>query len=462
MWISKFVGGGVLIAGAVSPLGGDQSPDPWGPPWVASTPGQFEAVPLDATNLHLSGLSDVQLEPLSGFGELRALDLNGMDYDADESLVTDAGFAHVLRHDALRSLDVLGLEAIGPASFAGIAGLEALEHLAVGYSPGLRMEHVLAYARLPELRSLDVCLPRGSTRGWVQALAQAPALESLRLNWSLREPTPEDWAGFAELEDIRSLTLEMSFGLGNGQAELLRLPEGLQHLGIPFSSIGAEGVALLPECDGLLGLDVTGCSGFDDHALAVALARYPKLVELDLLLTSVSEVGIASLAKRRGLRRLTLGSLGTPLGDEVAPALAKMKSLEELVLRAPGVFNDRNAGLLSKLSKLRSLELHVSTRITNRGFGGLGRLKALDALTLRAQGRLNKAELERLAKIPNLSFLEFHGCERLADDALPGLRRSKSLKWIRFVSCPELTDDGIQSLRGELPNTRIQHVPGRE
>src|SRR5438128_533993 len=145
----------------------------------------------------------------------------------------------------------------------------------------------------------------------------------------------------------------------------------------------------------LRGLDLEGTE-IGDLALRF-VGRIPRLEELNLSHTSVSDAGLASFLN--ALRRLKLSHTNVR-----GVALGRLTTLEELDLSGAPV-NDESAKQLAQLVNLRKLRLSY-TDLTDAAYAGLKSLPRLEHLDLAGNdvGDKGLAEISSIASLTELNL----------------------------------------------------------
>lgn len=228
----------------------------------------------------------------------------------------------------------------------------------------------------------DQWRPIGRTRGTVRL----PAKAEVRLNVGKTASRDLTWLDDLGPDDVQALNLYRSDVRDEALRPITRLT-GLRAIQLQSTRItdaaleGFDSLTNLEEID--LGAFAVNRDGFGvgDGAMRV-LGRLPKLRNVQLRLTKVSDAGLAELAKCQSLTILDLS--GTRVSDAGLVHLTKLPHLETLRL---GISNegtnvtDEGLKTVGKLSELTWLDLS-STTITGRGLAHLSGLKKLKTLAL--------------------------------------------------------------------------------
>jgi internalin A len=215
-------------------------------------------------------------------------------------------------------------------------------------------------ARLPNLTHLDLSLTRISDHG-LEQLKDAPAITDLNLysdelitdaglsalkGWKhlkrlsvrgtkITDTTLQHLSGIASLESLDAGYAQITdVGL-----ELLTPLTNLKELAIGGNKLTDTGLQSLRQLPGLIYLDLSGAERTDSGLWSVsltepgldAIATLGNLRHLRLNGTLVSARGIERLAGLSKIERLDLQGCGR-IGDEVAPVLARFRSLQRVDL----------------------------------------------------------------------------------------------------------------------------------
>jgi hypothetical protein len=149
-------------------------------------------------------------------------------------------------------------------------------------------------------------------------------------------------------------------------------------------------------------IEVTGFSVSDDfveHLIALE-----NLEALDLVLTSVTDKGVARLSTLKKLRELRICHCSN-VTDKGITTLGKLANLELLWIKENPKVTGTGLTGLRELTKLRSLDLDWS-RITDEGVKALGGHPSLESLALNGCP-ITDQSLSYLPKIPKLRDVAF-------------------------------------------------------
>jgi len=232
-----------------------------------ATLGKLERLTLVQTRFN-----DLQTRRLARLGELRALDLRGNMEAGDLTLGVVGGLPH-LRGFKHRSTIVSD---DGLAALARSTSLEALfaQDFAITNAAGAHL------ATIPALASLEIFRCQGFGTEGVLALAPLKKLSRLTLR-DLPEVGDPALAVLGELPALERLTLH------------------------ELASVGDEGLAHLAGARNLVALDIWSLPRMTDRSLD-AIASLPKLRELSIRETGVTEAAVDTILAMPNLTTLTL------------------------------------------------------------------------------------------------------------------------------------------------------------
>jgi len=228
---------------------------------------------------------------------------------------------------------------------------------------------MLDVARLKNLQTLTVS-PKTTDAG-IPVLALLPKLRELDLRGS--KVSEASWADLAQMKRLESLTLSRHF-TDRGVDGLSAL-QNLRELDMSESSIGdAVTVTLIP-------LEKLEAAFFGpritDQTLR-QLSGHKKLRQLDVSLSRVTDAGVQDLGELPRLEQLALTD--TAVSDAAMPSLAKLKNLRVLELSGTQV---TTAGLefLAALPKLEVVSLGWS-KLSSGDVAALARCRSLRTIIL--------------------------------------------------------------------------------
>jgi hypothetical protein len=188
-------------------------------------------------------------------------------------------------------------------------------------------------------------------------------------------------------------------------------------------SVSQRGFTPILQCTALRVLRVAG------HPLEVqgsGLEKLEFLQELDLSGTNMADDGIAFLGQLRGLKKLAIS--GTAVTNAGVRELAACGSLEAIALDHLPI-TDEAIRYVAQNRKLKELSLN-GTRVALTDRSAWGTFPRLERIELRETN--------------------------VTDASLPTLAHIKTLKHVDLLlNCPNVTGDGVQGLRRELPRTEV-------
>jgi beta-lactamase regulating signal transducer with metallopeptidase domain/Leucine-rich repeat (LRR) protein len=198
------------------------------------------------------------------------------------------------------------------------------------------------------------------------------------------------------------------------------------------------------------------------------IARLHKLEEFSADLSELKPADVAPLARLSSVNTLSLSGADrldadsetsemqlemAPLGDAIAQAAGKMKSLRILSLKTPitneglaalaatgklqaarltlAEVNNHSLELVVRLPRLRQLRLDGPSKLSDRGFAPLGKLTQMIDLSLPGAG-LTDACLAHLAPLTATQFLDLSGSQ-VTGTGLAALARWKSLQTLTLA-----------------------------
>ena len=227
-------------------------------------------------------------------------------------------------------------------------------------------------------------------------------------------------------------------------ADMMALPPLTPVLAIKNREIYDDDLSPLARFTDLRVLDIGECEGITDDGLR-HIEKFEKLRSVTLSGERISGTGFIHLHHLAGLTNLNLYS-GGHLTDEGIAALAQMTHLTDLSLNWAGALTDSHLARLAELAALRKLSIWGSAKITDKGLEHVSTLQGLEELTFSHSRSITPRGIARLSRLGNLKDLSM-GYMPLKDDAMLPLSQIASLEYVTMRGL-EITDEGIQSLRG--------------
>jgi len=321
-----------------------------------------------------------------------------------------------------------------------IAAVEALKKLATSMrqdGDGLIIEVNFrdaevtdeAMQHLSGLRRVESILLNGTAAITDAGLEPIGKLATLR-NLDLRG-CPVSNAGLAHLKGLKKLkALRLSGKSGATTVD----DEGFDHISalnglkvLAADFLFGDMVFAISRLDGVSNLEELYLAGttFDDEAAAL-LTRFPKLRQLRVSQSQISDQGLEHLAK--------------------------LKSLAILDLSENSQIFDGGLQHLSGMRQLTSLNLW-RVNITDSGVEHLAGLTNLESLNL-DNTQLSDSGLQHLSRMTKLEFLHL-GSTFISDAGLSQLEPLTALEELR-VTRTGVSEAGVATLREKLPDTKIK------
>lgn len=234
--------------------------------------------------------------------------------------------------------------------------------------------------------------------------------------------------------------------MGDGAlAVLARLPR-LRNIRLRLTKVTDAGLAELVPCRSLTHLDLAGTKVSD--AGLIHLTTLPRLEVLGLGVynegANITNEGLKTIGKLTGLTRLDLS--GTKITGEGLAHLKGLQKLKSLTLESTDVA-ETDLAHLEPLKSLESLRLYTKHNTTDVAAAYLARLKSLRDLTDNLY--VTDIGVALLASLPHLEKLDLSG-EAVTDASRDSIAGMKSLKRLGFQNCP-VTDATLEAI-AELPN----------
>lgn len=410
-------------------------------------PVEIVAFPADITDMELAklmpmvlrfpnittiGLSNCTRVSTKGLKEVLKLndmkalflDNTGIDGDGLKELKALRALQWLdLSNTMIRDNDLLHLEDVG-----------ALHHLAIDHCRNLTAEGMENLQKLQRLRSLQVTIESNQAA----MMTQIAKLQGL-LELKVQPISDSEATKIAELKKLQVLDINADFavwrnrqamqkrivggGMKPGMAAGNRPVRDVFPRGFAVHSVSEKGFTQILKCGDLRTLRVAG------HPLDVqgsGLEKLEFLQELDLSGTNIADDGIGYLGKLRGLKKLALAS--TAVTNTGVRELSACGSLEAINLDYLPI-TDEAIRYLAQNRKLKELSLN-GTRVAMN-------------------------DRSAWMSFPRLETIEL--CEtNVTDASILTMAKFKTLKHVDLrQNCPNVTFDGLQSLRRELLRTEI-------
>lgn len=336
-----------------------------------------------------------------------------------------------------------------------------LKSIALNHNNGTLSGNAIASALKPHEQLTDLKLSghdlretfdRGNTK-LLQIATNHPLLERL----DFEDCKGLDETRMAELEPLKHLiSLNLtSTDINDTAIDILteNHPK-IEELYLTSTSITNEGLRFVARLEKLKTLDLSNCGEIDDDGLQYLVGKLPQLQKLILngceKLTQNGFNLIPTFSTLRSLE-ITNGS-----NDETLPLSShfngKLPELEELTLRNfDKAFNDKKEELvLASFSKLKRLTLSKSPRAMKPILEQLPHLEYLD---LNLSSVLNNTSLTDIAKIlPNLRYLSINGYKD--KDLITAISSLKNLVTFALSDCI-ISKEERAKLQKILPSTEI-------
>jgi hypothetical protein len=240
----------------------------------------------------------------------------------------------IFKEIPLEDIEALGMRHVS-VSDAGISGLPLM----------------------PQLRQLDIDSTNEKLTGaLLNSLCRFSTLRNLNIV-GLRSVNASDFAAIGQLKKLESLDLT-AIALDDAAVPILIGLPNLSTLLLDWSYDGKTGPKLTPagisqlgKCRKLTTLRMTDCA-VNDEALASLASSLPKLEELFVGKTNITDASIGSLRKLSKLKSLNIK--GTKVTDTGFAKLASHPSLEEVLIKGT-LIGDASLATLASMPKLREV-----------------------------------------------------------------------------------------------------------
>ena len=297
----------------------------------------------------------------------------------ENSMIGDAGLAHLRNMKKLRKLDIFSNPSTGRITDKGIVHLKSLTALEEVRLPSqcLTDTGIVHLAEMDSLRKVNVSSRHLTDKDMVQ-FTQMKSLDDLDL--SCPNITDAGLAAICRCGALKSLTIGRCKISDAGLAHVAGL-KSLEHLAIRHVPIKGDGLRVLRACSSLRELRL-GFMDLDDGV-------------------------IDHVAAIPSLERLRFYYIAAPITDESLNKLSRLTNLRTLsiVMKETSQMPITDAGLehLSRLKKLEHVSLNHCEKITEKGLKHFEGLASLRYLRLN-KSRVTKAGVDRLkAAIPDIS-----------------------------------------------------------
>ncbi len=149
---------------------------------------------------------------------------------------------------------------------------------------------------------------------------------------------------------------------------------------------------------------------------------------------------------------------GSPISDEDLVHVAALPDVYILNLSSTKI-TDAGLAQVSRLKKVKFLYL-FDTAITDAGVVHLKELPRLEILCL-DRTQITDVGLKTLEELPRLERLHVHSRAPITDAGLESLKKHQRLFELRVVG-PNITEQGVESLRQALPRCEVVYDAGEE
>ncbi len=324
---------------------------------------------------------------------------------------------------------------VNRASYA-LTNLESLKSLKYDHCPELSDIEVLKH--LPGLRTLEFSYCGQLAN--VDVIQQLPNLKVLR---------------FIGCNEIRSID-EADFASAIG----------LREFQFRFESLAPpEKITTLAGIDQLKNLETLKLQSCKLIGNQMPLQSFPKLKQLHL--AGCDWVNDSSLRSLAEVEELKLNECTSLESVEHLKEATKLKSLEisgiPNLIRLTGISNATqletltisNCGLIADLRPLKNLDRVTKLDISSCDL--ILNLNGLQGMTGMEQLRIARCDslvsIQHLEGMRNLEIVSFINCDKLTD--LTPLHSMKHLSEISVLGCSNVSDEQIERLVSQLPNTII-------
>jgi len=383
------------------------------------------------------------MHALREIGGLSEVHYNG-NGKGDASLIADIAAVPGLRVFHLHNA---GREITG-ADFAPLAARTDLEQLHISACPNVDDQLCTHITGLTNLRSLRLFNEKITDAG----LGQLRRLVKLRvLNI---QSTQSNGEILTELTQAPLERIEVRRISEQAASQLKNFPK-LTELYIYDSSMSDQGIVSIAGLRRLKSLRLRDCPNISQSAFQ-QIAELRSLTSLELTGVTIGDDTIERLTNMQ-LRTLELNSEN--ITDASMRHICSLITLSRLTLGNKTKVTDRGLKYSWRMNQLHHLEL-FSTQITGKGFEPLTELPELYVLMLGSPNLTDQA-FAFLSEAPAMNHLEVgthinENSKNLTDEGLRYLAENNRWRHISFNrKGTGITDDGIERLRNTLKATRI-------
>ncbi len=263
---------------------------------------------------------------------------------------------------------------------------------------------------------------------WTGDPSQTQAARKATIEWV------ESVNGKCKLDEfgaVREVDLNNCW-VDNGAIEQLNVFERVDHAMFANSNVNAEGVALLSQP-----LTTLVLAGTDTGDRIFPVLKKFRLTTLDLSGTKITGEGLESLPIPERLD--SLGVADMPITDEHATTIARMKRLRLLNLRSTEI----TAAGLSKISHLELEQIDLGQcPIKDNAIAELAKIESLERIVLSNCSGLTESCIDSLLLMKNLTDIEMIN-SKFSDAQL---RRLKALPKLKSLAVGEMIGRDLAGL----------------
>ncbi len=285
-------------------------------------------------------------------------------------------------------------------------------------------------------------------------------LRSLKID-PFNKLTDDYLAEIAKLEYLNTLDIEGQSSIITAKGiSYLRNLRHLENLNLTLvfnTSVVREPIGdIYPEIgklESLKSLKIGKNNGISDYSRFGEIGKLPNLNHLNMEYTGlITDPEFSNILNLSSLRSLNLNGCWK-LTDSIFLNINQLSNLTYLNLCGTKI-TDAGMAAVGELPNLSSLELSCS-EITE---AGIQVLAGLNNLTHVRMYRMNLTDgyIEELGNLENLEHLELHLCT-LPESALEKIGKLENLKKLTLWACKGVTEEDIEILKEQLPNTKIKH-----